>query len=322
VLESIGDGFLAIDREWRLTYANRKAQLLAGATGEALIGKVLWDALPRLAAPAQRALYEEAMSGSGPARFEIDYTPGEQWFEVRAYPSESGLALYFSDVSERTQADELLRRFIANAAHELRSPLGILVATASLLGERGDTIPPWRFERAMEIIARQGERAQVLISDLLDLSKFEHATPVELEPVRLRAAVRDAIEAAPAPAGRSVVVDIGDEVCVLADRPRLERILINLLTNAYRYGGDTISLTAQVTGTEVDVAVADNGPGVSPDLVPHLFEPFCRARAGGMEGSGLGLAIVRALVGGMGGAVWYEAGTEGGAQFTFRLAAG
>jgi signal transduction histidine kinase len=174
----------------------------------------------------------------------------------------------------------------------------------------------------MEIIARQGERAQVLISDLLDLSKFEHATPVELEPVWLRAAVRDAIEAAPAPAGRSVVVDIDDDVRVLADRSRLERILINLLTNAYRYGGDTVSLKAQVTGTEVDVVVADNGPGVSPDLVPHLFEPFCRARAGGMEGSGLGLAIIRALVGGMGGAVWYEAGPEGGAQFAFRLAPG
>jgi len=322
VLGSIADGFVMIDRQWHLTYANRKAELLAAADPGGLVGKRLWDALPALAGPAARFRYEEAISGEAPSHFEVKEPAGDRSFEVRAYPSNQGLSLFFFDVTERTRNDEALRRFVAYAAHELRSPLGMLVATASLLSGSGGSITPWRLERAIELIGRQGERAHVLINDLLDLSVSQHDVPVELVPVSLRAVVRDATKSAPSPPDRSVEVDIADDLAVLAEPNRLERILINLLTNAYRYGGDTISLRAHVTGATVDVVVSDNGLGVPADFVPHLFEPFSRAAGAGSEGSGLGLAIVRALVGALGGDLWYETGPGGEAQFVFRLSRG
>ena len=321
LLGSIADGFVAVDRQWHLTYANRTATSVAGGDRDALVGKVLWDALPRLASPAYRSRFEEVMSGAGPTAFEIEDPAGGGCFEVHAYPSDEGISLYFFDVTERTRHDETLRRFIAYAAHELRSPVGMLVATASLLSGNGDAVTPGRLEHALDIIARQGERAQALVNDLLDLATSEHDIPLELEPVGLRAAVRDALEGAPSPLSRRVTIDIADDLRVLAEPKRLERILINLLTNAYRYGGDTISVEAEIAGPSVEVAVSDNGTGVSPELVPRLFEPFTRA-AGESDGSGLGLAIVRALVGALRGNLWYQAGPDGGAQFIFRLTRG
>ena len=319
VLGSIADGFVAVDCRWRVTYANRGAASLAGVGGEGLVGKVLWEALPGLAGATPRSRYEQAMVAGEPARFEIEDRTAERLFEVRAYPSDGGLSLYFFDVTERTRHDETLRRFVAYAAHELRSPIGMLVATASLLSEDGAAMSPGRLERAIDIIARHGARAQMLVNDLLDLSTFEHDVPADLQPVGLRAAARDALETVPAPPGRRVVVDIADDLQVFGEPKRLERIFVNLLTNAYHYGGDTISVKAGATGTNVDVVVSDNGPGVPADLVSSLFEPFSRARGGRSEGSGLGLAIVRALVGSLRGDVRYEAGRDGGARFVFRL---
>jgi PAS domain S-box-containing protein len=320
-LEGIADGFVAVDRSWRLTYVNRKVELLTGVGRGALLGAVLWDALPPLASSEARSQCERAMSGMM-TTFEVEEAVGQRWLEIRAHPSERGLALYLSDVTERKRIDATLRRFIANAAHELRSPLGMLVATASLLGEGQDTAGPPRLEHAIAIIARQGERAQTLVTDLLDLSRYEHDISAELEVVCLRAAAHEAMEAVPAPAGRSVLVDIPDGLRVRAEPTRLGRIFVNLLTNAYRYGGDTIRLYAEVTGQEVELVISDNGGGISPELVSRLFEPFSRGGGTGSGGSGLGLAIVRALVDGFGGDVRYERAPEGGAQFVVRLVRG
>src|SRR5258708_7874357 len=107
-------------------------------------------------------------------------------------------SMFLSDVTERKRIDATLRRFIANAAHELRSPLGMLVATASLLGEGQDTAGPPRLEQALQIIARQGERAQTLVTDLLDLSRYEHDISAELASVCLRPPAEEVMETRPA----------------------------------------------------------------------------------------------------------------------------
>ncbi|MEK6328745.1 MAG: sensor histidine kinase [Actinomycetota bacterium] len=102
----------------------------------------------------------------------------------------------------------------------------------------------------------------------------------------------------------------------------MEQVLVNLLTNAYRYGGSTIRLEARGTSDGVLVTVADDGDGVPDELVPKPFKRFARgSSADGVEGSGLGLAIARALVEGFGGRIWYEPGQPAGARFHFLLRA-
>ena len=129
--------------------------------------------------------------------------------------------------------------------------------------------------------------------------------------------------APPSPPDKSVELDIPESVWALADPGRLEQVLVNLLTNAYRYGGSAHPPGgARRRRTESLVTVADDGDGVPDELVPKLFERFTRgAGADGVNGSGLGLAIARALVEGLGGRIWYEPGEPAGARFSFTLRA-
>jgi two-component system sensor histidine kinase KdpD len=110
------------------------------------------------------------------------------------------------------------------------------------------------------------------------------------------------------------------ELQVLADAARLDQVLTNLLTNAFRHGGPNIAIEASRTDDLVQIVVADDGPGIPLDLQAHLFEPFSRALdSQSREGSGLGLAIARSLIEAFGGRIAYEPGTSGGSRFIIEL---
>ncbi|MEA2487631.1 MAG: hypothetical protein QOF16_1285, partial [Actinomycetota bacterium] len=109
-------------------------------------------------------------------------------------------------------------------------------------------------------------------------------------------------------------------VMVVADQRRLEQVFVNLVTNSYRHGGHKISIAAHLDGPDrVEIAVADDGPGIDPALVDQLFEPFVAGKSS--TSSGLGLAITRRLVEAFGGSIAYEQ-ADTGARFRVCLACG
>ena len=108
---------------------------------------------------------------------------------------------------------------------------------------------------------------------------------------------------------------------VLGHPERLIRVLVNLLTNAYRYGGNIMRLTVRRDGPHVVLEVEDDGEGVPATFVPELFEPFTRGTTTGEHGAGLGLAISRGIVEDLGGTITYAVGVRGGARFVVRLQA-
>ncbi|HEV2913870.1 MAG TPA: ATP-binding protein, partial [Pyrinomonadaceae bacterium] len=108
ILESIADGFMALDHEWRLTYMNRQAEPLLQRTREELIGRRIWDEFPVAASTAFYTHYERAVAEQVPVVFEEFYPPLNVWFEVRAYPSQEGLSVYFHDITERRRSAEAL----------------------------------------------------------------------------------------------------------------------------------------------------------------------------------------------------------------------
>jgi PAS domain S-box-containing protein len=224
------------------------------------------------------------------------------------------------DITEQRRAEETLRRFIANASHELRTPLTAVSALAHLLATKRHQLSEELFQEFLEALGHQGERARRLIVDLLDLSRAEQgqilARPV---PMALGQAVGRVLRAAPPPQESSVDVDIPDDLVVLADPDILERALVNLLTNAYKYGGTSIRLSAHVWNERAQIVVADDGPGIPQEIVPHLFEPFTRGPVPSGTGTGLGLAIARSLAQSLAGEIHYEAGIPRGARFILSL---
>jgi signal transduction histidine kinase len=209
------------------------------------------------------------------------------------------------------------RRFTADVAHELRTPLAGLVGEASLLSEHLDRMPP-ESRRPAELLISDVGRLRALVEDLMEISRLDAgAEALHNEPVDL-ATLTKAIVRARGWDGQ-VRLD-ADETPIETDPRRVERILSNLIGNALEHGGDRADVRVGRENGRAFVEIADHGPGIPPEHVPHLFERFYKAdpsRSG--RGSGLGLAIAHENARLLGGAieVWSEPGM--GSRFTLRL---
>ena len=192
------------------------------------------------------------------------------------------------------------RRFVADVAHELRTPLAALVAEASILREHLDALPAGS-RRAGELLVADVGRLRTLVDDLMEVSRFDaRAEQIALEPVDLGRLVRTVVAARLSAA----TLHLPDAPLVVeTDRRRLERILGNLLDNAREHAsGAQVEVTLRGGSEAIVLAVADRGPGVRPDRLERIFERFYKAdpsRHGGSSGLGLAIAAEHAaLLGG------------------------
>ncbi|HEX2056961.1 MAG TPA: PAS domain-containing sensor histidine kinase [Actinomycetota bacterium] len=225
------------------------------------------------------------------------------------------------DVTAQREQEALRERFIANAAHELRTPLTSLLGFVEMLSRARHRLDENKLQTMFDAMTRSGDRLAVLIENLLDLSKLQAGqVKVDIEPVPIDVLAREVVASTPPPDGRHVEVDVADTPIALADRHRLDQVVTNLLTNAYRYGGPNISLSGARRNGDVILSVADDGPGVEDQLLGELFQPFSRGSTSStIGGSGLGLAIVKMLVEACGGEIWHEPRQPTGARFCVKL---
>lgn len=219
------------------------------------------------------------------------------------------------EADDRTTED--LVEILSVAAHELRTPATVILGLASTLAASRAQMTEPQVSEAIMRLDRQAKRMVGLLEDLLDVSRMQtRQLEVVLQPVELSVTAAAALNAAAPPAAKHVTVDVPEGLMVVADPAGLERVLVNLLTNAYRYGGENIRVKGEHVRGSIHLVVTDDGPGVPEDLLPHLFKPF-RAGPGG---TGLGLSIVLGLIESFGGSVSYLRAQPQGAQFDVRLA--
>jgi signal transduction histidine kinase len=246
----------------------------------------------------------------------------------RAITDENGAVVALlgtsQDVTEARRLDRMRRDFVANAAHELRTPLTTVSGMATLLATQREKLSAQELDAAFDALGRQGQRARQLVTSLLDLSRLEAGrVPVQLVPTDVRRAVAHALETAPPPGSVAVTVDVPEGLRASADESRLSEILVNLLTNAYRYGGPHVTVRGTRDADAVVLSVVDDGPGVPEDFVDELFQPFSRSSdVTGTPGSGLGLTISHRLAAALGGELTYEPAAPRGACFAVRLRVG
>jgi signal transduction histidine kinase len=227
------------------------------------------------------------------------------------------LVLLDRAVSDARASEAAMRTFLADASHELRTPVAALQATAErLLREQ-----PARPERdAIEAqLARDSRRVGRLIDDLLNLARLDARERPHREAVDLAEVASAAVAAMSAvnPAARVELVTNGP-VPATGDRDALLRALGNLLDNAIAVA-ETVVVEVTESANGAAIAVTDNGPGIPADQCERIFEPFVRLSASPGGGTGLGLAIVRRTIESHGGTITCEAPPAGGARFTLRL---
>lgn len=210
---------------------------------------------------------------------------------------------------------------IAVASHELRTPLTSILGFASTLRERGDVLDGETQRAYLDIVGRQGQRLLHLIDDLLTVGRIEAGrASTQPEDVPVVDAVRTLMVASdtgiPVAGPRSTVTTV--------DPGHLDQIVLNLVTNAQKYGAPPIEIEITSTPDAVQIAVIDAGDGVPESFVPKLFERFSQASSGESRvsrGTGLGLAIVRGLADANGGQARYER-VDGHTRFVVTLPVG
>jgi two-component system OmpR family sensor kinase len=230
---------------------------------------------------------------------------------------------------DRLAAEERLRQFLADASHELRTPVTSIRGFAELF-RRGAGERPADLANVMRRIEQEGERMGELVEELLLLARLDQGLPLEREPVDLAVVVEAAVDAArAADPMRPIQVECENPLVVLGAESRLRQVVDNLLTNARVHTPSPTPVHVRVAceGERAVLEVSDEGPGVPAEEADRIFERFHRidrSRARSQGGVGLGLAIVRSVVEAHGGAVVYRPRPGGGSVFrvTFPLAPG
>ena len=335
LLESITDAFYALDRECRFTYLNQRALDHFNATRERLLGQVVWDVFPVTRGTVFHQEYERALREQRSVSFETVSPLSNRWLEVRAYPTQQGLAVYFRDVTDRKLAEEQLRDadqrkndFLAILAHELRNPLAPLRNGLHILKLRPDA--DQTVSQTVSMMDRQMTHLVRLVDDLLDVSRITRGKlELRQQKVLLTEVLDHAVESVRAfieSHRHELSIEIrAQNLLVNGDPDRLAQVFSNLLLNAAKYteAGGHITLSLDHENDEAIITVQDNGVGIPPHALEQVFEMFSQVRSGevrGAEGLGIGLSLVRTLVQMHSGTVSaFSDGPGRGARFTVRL---
>jgi signal transduction histidine kinase len=228
-------------------------------------------------------------------------------------------------IDRMAELNRMKSSFLANISHELRTPLTAVIGFARTLQGRGTNLADEERARLLDRIETQARRLHRLVEDLLDEAHLDRgALRVSNGPVLIPEVVDHVVSALPDAVHRLTVELPPHPPVVVADADRLEQVLGNLVDNARKYSpiGSEIRIGGATTSRGFELWVADEGRGIDPAFLPHLFEPFTQADIGDTRrdhGVGLGLAISRGLVEAMGGSIEVASEPGRGSRFTVVL---
>jgi PAS domain S-box-containing protein len=339
ILGQIADGVVIADPDGLTTFANLAARRLLGLSERPGDGDYQLMAIDRQACPPdQHPLARAALRG--------ETAVDEEWIVRRAdrteivvqgsaspVRAEDGIRLgavwTLRDVTARHALERQKDEFLANVSHDLRTPLTGIKASIGVVLANEPPSTPEPLHRMFVNIEQAADRMSELVEDLLELARLQagraqlHSATHDLLELARRAA--RAIEPLAETRGQHVQLSLPTEPFVArVDASRLERALLNLLTNAHKYGreGGMIHLSLELTPNGVHFAVADDGPGIAPGNLERIFDRFYRPEGDAtrrVQGSGLGLSITRAMAELHGGRVWAESVPGEGATFHLTL---
>jgi len=341
ILESIGDAFFMVDNDWIVTYWNRHSEALLECVREEIIDKNLWEVFPDAVDTQFYTSYRKAVAEKSIENFEEYFDRVNKWFEVTAYPSQSGLSVYFKDVTERkeselqiirlnnnlkahteelVEANKGLEQFSFIVSHNLRSPVANIIGLADLIGNK--EYPEDVKNDFLKELLDNVQRLDIVISDLNTILQVKVEMDAKKEPVILnnlvnaiKISIQNLIEK------EEVQITTSFDVpAIHTVQSYLHSIFYNLIANSikYRKPGVTpqIEIKSETKQGAVVITFEDNGLGI--DLVKKGEQVFGLYRRfhNHIEGKGMGLFLVKTQVELLGGRISIESEVNAGTKFT------
>lgn len=336
MLASMVEGVLAVDREEKILRINQSAASLLDLSADAVVGRRIQEVVRK---PDLQNFVRAALHSQAPLETELRLVMrGEEHFlQAHGVPlrdatsREIGALIVFNDMTRLQRLENIRRDFVANVSHELKTPITAIKGSVETL-QSGVIDEPDSAQRFLDIIARQADRLNAIIEDLLALSRIEQGeekTGIHMEPTALVEVIQGALQACQVKARDKQVRltwDCPAGMICQANAPLLEQALVNLIDNAIKYShdGGEVQLAARTAGTHLEITVRDFGCGIGREHLPRLFERFYRvdkARSRKQGGTGLGLAIVKHIIQAHGGQIAVDSIPNQGSVFTVQLPA-
>lgn len=326
ILNTTADIVIVFGLDERLILINPAASsALRLYPGESYIGRPVQDIL---AETALLSAYQRAEVGDEPTVEEVELPNGRIYHMNLTRHENVGWIIVMHDITPFKEMDQLKSELIATVSHDLKQPLAVMNGYIELLmmhrklDETGMNF--------VEMTRKSVHSMRQLIDDLLDLAKIESGIQLNPEPLDLRELIQECVDSLqPAIGAKNMRVDVNlpaDLPVLLADRARLQQILLNLIGNAVKYTppDGQVRVLAENRERTIRILIQDNGMGISPEDQAHIFERFYRVRrpeTDSIEGTGLGLAIVKSLVEAHNGKIGLESRLGEGTTFYLTLPA-
>lgn len=325
VIDNTESGLVLIDEKGYIHLVNRKFISMFGKTSQDYTGYLYYDVLDYeeiYEVVQQTLLYEETIKKL--FSFETD-----SYLEIVGAPifNEKGLlngaVLVLYDITELKKLESMRKDFVANVSHELKTPITSIMGFAETLIEGAMNNKEIR-EEFIGIIHKESKRLQLLVEDLLVLSKLEHdESQLLVSKVSLKTLLIDVIRVIRQIAmekGITLTTNIDENLTITADSDKIKQVLINILANAVEYTPENGEVTLQIEKIDEQICfqIKDSGIGIEQKVIPRIFERFYRvdkARGRNTGGTGLGLAISKHIVEAHGGKILVESKLNVGTTF-------
>jgi PAS domain S-box-containing protein len=338
ITSSLGEGVYALDRAGHFTFVNPAAERMLGWTEAELLGRDAHEVIHIQPAngtrrPADDSPVLEVMrSGTADRDEDAVFTRWDGTTFPAAYSAAPistagqvvGAVVTFRDMTEVRRLQQRQEEYLGLISHDLRAPLAVILGHAELLRRRLSQQSLEQEADSAKAVVESGTRMLAMIQDLLARSRREagnaelHPAPIDL--VQL---ARRIVDQTAASADRERIdLEAVEQLPVVVDPAQIERVVVNLLTNALKFSAPESAVVVRVysASNRAMLSIADQGVGIDPTDLPHLFEKYYRARTvGQVEGTGLGLYISRLIVEAHGGHIWAESEIGTGSTFIFSL---
>ena len=345
ILESIGDAFCTVNKNWIVTYWNKEAEKILITPKNKIIGNLLWEVFPDIIDSEAYKKYHQSMATHKAVFFEYYYPSLDKWFDINAYPSDQGLSVYLKDITDRkfseielkklhtdlqkTAADlavsnHELEQFAYIASHDLQEPLRMVTSFLSQLEKKYFDIIDEKGKQYIHFAVDGAKRMRQIILDLLEFSRVGRFEGT-LEEVNTNEVLEEIILLYKKQLeDTNAIIQFDLLPVVQTYKTPLRQVIQNLVSNALKYQQPgkppIIHIAAKETPTHWKFSVEDNGIGIDSEYFERIFVIFQRLHnKDEYSGTGMGLAIVKRIIETLGGAIWVESTTGKGSTFFFTI---